>query len=159
MKPCLDSLRVFGNKMVFSSRDAAETFGRTYLKLQTEHWGGPEATIRYHLFARALKAGLADGTISRQDFYMDDRHVMERIRASRNPEITRILGALEGNLRYEFTEESPQLILRKKFRHVDPEFLSGGKLLRLSEQSQDFRDFLEEHRKLNEKGISVNLFL
>ncbi len=46
----------------------------------------------------------------------------------------------------------------KKFRHIDPSFLDGEKLVRLSSVDTDWEKTLEAARKENEKGVFIAEF-
>ncbi len=157
VKLCVDNLMVFNKKLVFASKEPAEAFGRSYLKCQTEHWGGVEAVLRYHLFSQVLKTAIEENIISMDDFYKDDSYIMKKLRINKNPQIQKLLKVLSGKLNFEFTKRNPQLSLKKKFRYVDPEYLENGTLYRLSEADTNYKTFLEKQRKINEKGINVNL--
>lgn len=154
---CIDNLMVFNEKIVFTSKEPAEVFGRNYLKCQTQHWGGVDAVFRYHLFSQVLKTAIDENIVLINDFYKDNDYIMEKLRASKNPQIRKLLKILSGKLDFEFTEHNPQLSLKKKFRYVDPEFLKNKILHRLSGIDSNYKTFLEEQRKINEKGINVNL--
>lgn len=157
VKLCVDNLMVFNEELVFASKESAEAFGRNYLKCQTEHWGGVDAVLRYYLFSQVLKTAIEKNIISMGDFYKDDNYVMEKLRTSKNQQIKKLLEVLSGKLDFEFAKQNPQLSLKKKFRYVDPKFLENGTLYCLSEVDPNYKTFLEEQRKINEKGISVNL--
>jgi len=43
----------------------------------------------------------------------------------------------------------------KKFRFIDPPFISGDKLVRLTEADGEYRQLLEDARLANNKGIVV----
>lgn len=156
VNPCLDNLQAFAGKFIFTSKVSAEIFGKNYLKCQTEHWGSPETCVRYYLFSQILKIALKEKIITQEDFSKDDYFVTHQLLISKNMQINNLLNTLSGKLEFEVVDENPQLDLKKKFRHVDPEYLENGVLHHLSE-NQSYKAFLEEHRAINKKGVKVRL--
>lgn len=157
VKLCVNNLMVFNKKLVFASKEPAEAFGRSYLKCQTKHWGGVETVLRYHLFSQVLKTAIEENIISMDDFHKDDNYIMKKLRINKNPQIKKLLKVLSSKLNFEFTKQNPQLSLKKKFRYVDPEYLENGALYHLTEADLNYKIFLEKQRKINERGINVNL--
>jgi hypothetical protein len=45
----------------------------------------------------------------------------------------------------------------KKFRYVDPEYIEGDSLVRLSEQDNNYKDLLRMSRERNMKGVTISL--
>lgn len=66
---CIKHLVNFNGEIVFADCDAAFDFATNFLELQTNHWGGYEATVRYYLFSEALKIALREGIVLEKDFY------------------------------------------------------------------------------------------
>lgn len=152
---CASSLQNSHGKIVFSSRETARSFGETYLKCQTEHWGGAEAVIRYTLLSDALLLGLEQNIITSEDFYQDDEFMLEKLWKSSDAPIQRTLTRLHGKLEYVEDSVNPSIVSRKKFRYVDPEFLDNGLVRKLSEVDPDYPALIQRHREINEKGIRV----
>lgn len=164
-------LRRFGIPAI-SSKAAARAFGETYLKCQTEHWGGAEAVIRYTLLSDALLLGLEQKIISTEDFYQDDEFVLGKLWRSNDLSIERTLRRLQGKLEYVEDSVNPTIVSRKKFRYVDPGFLDGSvvglasesiigkqatRVRRLSEVDESYQALIQRHREINEKGIRVRV--
>ena len=156
VKSSIDNLIVHNKELVFISKKSAEDFGRTYLKCQTEHWGGADTVLRYHLFSQILKKAIREKIISMGDFYEDDNYILDKLRKSKNSQINRFLWILSEKLNFEIDEQNPQLSLNKKFRYVDPKYLENGILYRLSDVDSNYKTFLDEQGKINEGGINVN---
>ncbi|OGH38791.1 MAG: hypothetical protein A2905_02405 [Candidatus Levybacteria bacterium RIFCSPLOWO2_01_FULL_36_10] len=150
---CVKSLVIFQNKFVFDSKIAAGVFAKNFIKLQSEHWGGGDAVTRYYYLSQGLKIALDKKIITLEDFYFDDEYVINKILKSKNNILDRILKILSKKTK--FKNKKKGIILKKKFRFVDPEFLDNGKLKKLSEEDSVFSKLLEKHRKINEKGIMV----
>jgi len=157
IKIILDSILVRDGRIVFASKEAAEAFGRNFMKCQKEHWQNIEFNVRTALLSKALQTALRKGIITVDELYKeDDDYNVMKLRESEDPEIPRIIELLSGKLDYEWDETNPNIRLRKKFRWIDPEYLNAGEVHRLSEDP-NYNALVEEVRKLNERGVSVRI--
>lgn len=155
----LTSLRIYDRDIVLCDKRSAERFGYSFLKMQIEDWGSPERIIGYHLFAEMLKIALAEGIISDSDFSRTEKPIIEKLKQNKNPEIQKRLKALSEKINYRINEENPSLILKKKFRYVDPLYIRPGGVSKLSENDKEFKELLEKERKLNDLGTRVDIYL
>ncbi|MFA6963950.1 MAG: HD domain-containing protein [Patescibacteria group bacterium] len=151
---CVASLRNHNNSIVFADQKSALKFAKLFLRLQQEHWGHSNTTARYRYFSNALKRALGLGIIAKEDFYLTDDHMMSKILKANDPEIDRTLDLLRDKKFYQNLKKTGQVI-HKKFRYVDPLFLSGDSTLRLSEVDSEFKKIIEDARKENSKGIEI----
>lgn len=157
VQPLLESLKVHNDEIVFDSQYFAEVFGMNYMSLQIEHWDATEYRIRWHLFSDALRTALKENIISKDDFYETDNFVIKKLKSSKNPEISKLLSILSGEIRYEIVKENPDIIPRKKFRWVDPKFLEEGVVKSLSEADVGYKIHLEKQKELNKIPLMVKL--
>lgn len=145
----INSLIVINEKIVFNSLDMAEKFAFNYSKCQSELWGSDQTRARYHLLALALKIALDKKIISLKDFYKNDSEVITILINSKDERILNILSALEKGFKIIEKKGENSVILNKKFRFVDPEFYSEGKLIRVSEVSNLYKGNLIKQKKLS----------
>jgi len=157
VKSTIENLKNIEGRIVFGDFNSAYIFAMTFLKCQKEHWGGYEAIARYYLFSSILKDALNKKILSFKDFYQDDKFVMNRLVKSGDKKILGILRILENKKLERKIKEGKSLIIKKKFRYVDPEFLMKGKIKRLSQMSERFKILLEKEKLLNQKGVEVFL--
>ncbi|MBS3080371.1 NUDIX domain-containing protein [Candidatus Pacearchaeota archaeon] len=141
-------------QICFKHIKVAEKFATEFLRLQNEHWAGKQARCRYFILSRILKKALDYGIISLQDFYSTDKEIIEKLANSNDPYITEHLTLLKEGLLIEEVDDGG-ILLKKKFRYVDPEVLIDNKIKRLSELSPYFSNLLrmEKERNKIEKGI------
>ncbi len=151
---CVASVVNHNNSIVFKDQKSALRFAKLFLRLQKEHWGHSNTTARYSYFSSALKRALKLNIIVKEDFYLTDDHIMARILNAHDPEIDNILSLLRDKKFYQNLKKSGQII-HKKFRYVDPLFLSDNNTLRLSEVDSEFKEIIEEARVENSKGIMI----
>ncbi len=155
---CIDDLVNHNGQIAFRNKDSAKKFAYAYAKCQKEHWGGAECTVRWELLARALKAGLSEGVVNPEDFYQKDEHLIAKLRDGGIDEVSKVLSILERpRLKLVENRNNPQFDLRKKFRYIDPHYVVNGFINTLSESDSNYKSFLEEQRRINERGIKVDL--
>lgn len=148
---CVSNLIVVDNQIVFANKESANLFAKNFLKLQTEHWGGYEAVVRYRIFANVLRQALKDNVVTMQDFWQDDNFVVDKLIKSGSVNIQDMLNVLKNKPLARL--ERSDVVVYKKFRHVNPSFIDDGKLVCLKDASQSFSNELEQARKVNSLGI------
>lgn len=154
VKRCIRGIVNYSGGLVFNDKEAALDFASNFLELQTEHWGGYEAMIRYYHFSKVLEIALKEKIIGEKDFYKDESVVLTKIKKSRNKKIKELLALLEGESLKDVKRDSGRQVF-KKFRYVDPKVIEGGKLVRLSKLEPKFEQLIERHRQINKKGLAV----
>ena len=149
----LEDLSILNNQIIFTNQETARKFAEEVLNIQKTHWGASEGTNRYYYFAKALKTAIKLGHITDQDFLQDDDHVTNKLENINNPEIQSILTALK-KLDFNNLPET-DLILPKKFRHVDPHVLKNNRTIKLSEIDAEFKQILDANRLIYHQGIKI----
>lgn len=144
----LNDLTVKNNGIVFKNRNSAEFFGKEYMRLQNEHWGGNEARARYYILANILKEAMKERIISLEDLVNgQDYKIMGLLEEKGNREILGGLNLLKNNLELEETTDERGIVLEKKFRYIDPKILIDGTLKRLSDISLEYKNLLDNEKK------------
>lgn len=146
---CVAALTAVDGRIVFANKEAAALFARSYLKLQTEHWGGFEAVARYRIFANVLRQALDDGLVDMMDFWQDDAYVLEKL--AKSDKIQPILNVLK-NKSLDHLNKSDAIVY-KKFRHVNPHFVHEGLLVQLADADPGFASELQQAREINKLGV------
>ena len=148
---CLMNLTKKDGLMVFKNEDSAFLFADNFLNLQNNLFGDETHGARQILFVDILKKAIDMGVISMEDFWKDDNFVLEKIEKIKDPFIrTRIEILLKKDIS---NLKRGERIIYRKFRYVDPFFIKGEKIERVSKISKKFRVKLEESKKINEQGI------
>lgn len=149
----LSSLTTTDHRFLFKTRESSRIFAYKFLGKQAVHWGGFEAAARWRLFANVLRRALDLGITTLGDFWKDDAYVVAKLKKIKDPIIQRTLSVMRNKSLSNLPRSDITVV--KKFRYVDPEFLSNSKIVRLSEQDKKFARFLEEARVENSKGVVV----
>lgn len=140
-------------QIVFKNKEIAEIFARGYSKLQKEHWGGDEARARYFILAEALKEAIERKIILISDLRNTDDYVMRLLNKSGNKKILEKLNLLTNG--FEMRETKEGVILKKKFRYIDPEVLVGERIVSLTKISFDYASFLKEEKQCSKNHLRV----
>jgi len=134
-------------QIVFKNEEIAEKFAREFLRMQNEHWAGKQARTRYSILGGALKIALDRKIINMEDLYKTDKEIIEILLKSLDEEIIENLNLLKDKLDIVESFEGEGMLLKKKFRYVDPEVLVFGNVKKLSEVSEVFRYLLEKEKE------------
>ena len=150
-KTCLANLTTKDQLMVFKNQESAFLFADNFLNIQNNLFGGDIHVARDTLFVDILKKAIELNVISMEDFWKDDNFILEKVEKITDPFIQKRIQMLLkkdiSNLR------RGERVIYKKFRYVDPKFIKGEKLERISSVNREFRVKLEESRKKNEEGV------
>src|SRR3989344_5332660 len=154
---CVNDLVYKRGRIYFQHSDVAEEYARAFLQCQMQHWGGAETIVRWESFARVLQRAIQNKIISFEDFYGTEQPILERLYQCKDQHIARTLHALEGKVQFSSAEEDPDIVKRKKFRHVAPWVAVNGMYRKVSEISPEFKKHLQHCREKNEQGIRVKV--
>ncbi len=150
---CFGQMTTRQGVIIFKDYESALVFARNFLNKQQEHWGGFEAVSRYRLFANVLRTALDKKIITLNDFWEDDKFVLNKIEQAKEASIKRLLAVLRQKSLSNLTKGKE--LAYKKFRYVDPEFLSNNQVFRLSKSSPEFKNEIKKARALNRKGVLI----
>ncbi len=139
-------LTVRNNQIVFKSKEIAELFGKEYARLNNEHWAGKEARARYYILANILKKAIERKIISKKHLNLTDYEVIEMLYEKGDDEILNGLELLKKGFKIH-ESDSEGILLKKKFRYIDPEILFEEGVACLSEISEDYKFMLDEEKK------------
>lgn len=152
VKDCLKHLTFRDEKIVFDNKKSALLFAKNFLWRQRIHWAAEDTVQRFQILSDLLRWAIKKKIISKKDFLVDDDYVINKLKAARSKPINNGLSFLRkknfDGVKYEAT-------INKKFRHVDPTFLSQSKSFVLSSIDTNFRKLLEQERDHNKEGIMM----
>ncbi|MEK6941226.1 MAG: HD domain-containing protein [Nanoarchaeota archaeon] len=142
----VNSIISVNGQIAFKTKEAAKQFGLNYSKLQKEHWSGNEAKARYHILAETLKYALHKKHISLQELHTTDYEVLNKLIKTNDTKILQSLNKLKGSLIIN-ESKTGGILLKKKFRYIDPEVFIKGKLINLSHISAEYKNMIEEEKQ------------
>lgn len=151
----LKSLINFNMNIVFTSLEASKLFTKYYVGFEKNHWNGDESKMQWHILANILKKALSNKIISLNDFEKDDSYIINILLRSNDDEILEKLKILKNGFKIEYVEEG--IIIRKKFRWVDPFILINNSLVKLSDIFEDYKKIIEEEKLFSENPKKVKI--
>ena len=162
-KRTINSLVVRNGVMLFNNGDIAKEFAQRHMVWQPE-WNGYggeqyDMSMRWFLFAGALKRAMNEGLVKKEDFYETDTFVLDKLKKSKDPKVVAVFKLLGTKRRLKYSVGGTNAIttIFRKFRYVDPKYIGeDGKIHKVSDNDDAFNKDIEDHRKLNREGVRIN---
>jgi len=141
--------------IVFDCLNSAREFANEYAKLQKEHWAGHQARARYYLLSNILEQGLNNNLFSLNDLQdKEDGDIINILCNSDDENILSGLSMLRNGIIVQDSDEENGILIKKKFRYVDPGVLIEGNVVNLSSKDSEHFDFIK-----NEKDKPVGCYV
>ena len=132
----------------FDSIESGRTFAYRYMRGDAEVWRNPIYEASYELLARAIRAGLSEGTLQQSDIFETDEIVLNKLNASNSEAVRTNIERLNPSLSAILDEQNPDFLYPAKVRVVDPFIaIPGTEPTPLSEIDPSFSAHLSVHRK------------
>src|SRR3989344_1214102 len=145
-KKIFEALKNANGKIILNSLESAELLAKYYVHMSRNHWGEDKAKARFYIFANILKMALGKKIISIEDMMKTDKEILDILRKSDDENIVSGLALLKNGFSLKKTE-GKGVILKNKFRYIDPEFTHNDKIVRLSEFSREYKEILDKEKQ------------
>lgn len=144
--------------LYFTDKSFASTFAILFVNFSRLIWLDPTSHGAFFLLAGALKIALEDKEITENDFFTDDKVLLEKLKRSKNNKILELLDRLQPGKEFEYADEaSSEFFGPNKPRFVDPLVKTDNGLKRISElvPSLDyfFKEFVAKNKYLGVRQI------
>jgi HD superfamily phosphohydrolase len=134
----LDRLTVVDGRIGVADVETARRMAHAYLDADEASWANFREVGLYELAARAIRRGFALGLLTRADLWGTDRALWERLHASSDPELRRLLSLVDPATGFDWDEAQPTFRVSTKLRAIDPGVAVNGRLRPLSALDPDF---------------------
>jgi hypothetical protein len=141
------NLSIKENQIVFMDEKNATIFGKEYMNLQREEWGGEEARSRYYILSEVLKKAFEKNLIHLDDLKKTEGPILQILKESKDEFILNNLNLLKKG--FKIIPDENGIELKKKLRYIDPEVLVNGKYYPLSKLSEDYSNLIEAEKRRN----------
>jgi len=141
----LDHLVVHDGRIITDDLETARWMAYAYMAADDKSWADFREVGLYELTARAIKAGLDNGLISRVDFWRTDLAVWKALHASQDPALRRWLDLVRLDTVFVWDEAAPTFVLSTKIRTIDPDVLVDGSPQPLSTLDPAFARYRQEY--------------
>ena len=150
----LQNLRVKNNEWYFASQNDARQWALDFMNCAESGWYTAINMAAFHTLGTVMRLMLEREHISEDDLFVTDDEFYARCKQCPDPDIQDMLNRLE-NLKVAYDEHAPDFTRSPKLRVADPLFESDGRLQRLSEYDQAFKQRLASHTAWIKNGIPV----
>ncbi len=150
----LSDIIVYDDRLVFNNLENARNFAYKYLEASRRLYCNAFQAALYHRIAAIVKRGLEKGVISKEDLFSDDYTLYRKLCEDR--ELEKLTTSL-NRMRVVEDDTDYTLHVKSKVRYVDPYVLLGGKLYRVSELDESFRNYLENFIEKSSRGFYVKI--
>lgn len=155
------SLHFDGQDWYFDNVFAAEKFARISLEQTENNWGSPKTILAANQICKAIKCLWDNQDITKEDihFEMADQNLWDKLASSDHPEVKAAMGFvkdLDHNWAL-YPNGKGTLVVKGKFRGVDPLVKIEGALRRLTDLSPAYRNAYKECKRTMNQGWSIKL--
>jgi len=156
-KDFLKHLTVYKGEFVFKDKTWAKKFAKLYLEISQKLWSGPKHIALFQVLSDAIRIALDKKIISEKDLFTTDDAVMKKLKKSGDFEILKKIKLLKSLKIKVVPKSRADICNHSKVRTVDPKFLSGNKLLRLTTMDKIYKKEMETWRKKASKGFCMKI--
>ncbi|MEK7611177.1 MAG: hypothetical protein AAB486_02245 [Patescibacteria group bacterium] len=145
----LDSLTVKDNYWVFSSFESGKKYAELFFQLNTIYFSGLPSAVMFRAVGDCLKYALKVGYLSENDLYTTDEKVLGKIRnkVDSDGKLSVLWDRMNGVIKAHNDPSDYESTVFCKSRIVDPLFLNGTKVQRLSETKPEWKKVVERESK------------
>ncbi len=154
----LKDLRFVEGRWLMTRADLATKLVLFSLFMTEDCWGSPVNYVLSRWFADAILQGLRTGILSWDEFHFGiDNAIWEKLCASKDGLIqNRMHKILHPDEYYHFVAlEEADVVVRSRFRGIDPWILQDGAIVRLTELQDDLVQAFEQAKKRAAQGWPV----
>lgn len=156
-KAFVDDLAVAEGGFVFRSPERAAAYAKLYIALDRDYYASPDYIASYFLMVAAMKAALKDETLTINDLWQDDDHVMRLLIDAENPRVAEPMHALMHGFDLDQITKTPTYTLKKKVRYVDPRVMYEGELTPISHIDPSVEAAIKVYLQQREEPVSFSI--
>jgi uncharacterized protein len=153
----LNNLYVYEGEIICSNKESAHRLASLFLKMSKFLWSNELQAGSYLLLAEALKVAVKEGIVSVDDFYTTDNVLFDKLMGSGNSEIVGFINSIKKDVIVPGTKDDHDIFSRSKARYVDPKFVNGGSVKRLSDVDMVFKREVDEFKDWIKGGFYIKL--
>jgi hypothetical protein len=128
----LNHLIVAEGRMATDNIETARWLGKTFMAADDASWANFREVGLYEVTAQAIRRGLLIGTITEADFWTTDEPFWQKLHATSDTELQRLLALISPETQFAWDAENPTFWVSTKLRAIDPDVAENGRLLPLS---------------------------
>jgi HD superfamily phosphohydrolase len=153
----LNSLVVKNKEFVINNEENAIKIARLYLEMSKAIWVNPLQSASYQILADSIKIAFEKGIIKEKDFHSTDIELFKKLENSRDKKIIELLEVLKNLKVKETSKKDYDFYTNGKARYIDPKFLDGNKIKRVSDVDKKFKDDIKQFQKWVKEGFYIKI--
>lgn len=145
----LNNLIIKNNIWVFKDFNSARAHAKLFLKINADYFSGIKSAVMFVGVGDYLKYALYKNYINKEDLYTTDREVLAKIEKylSTDAHLQLLFDRMNNKVKFSNNPDDYEAHIFCKSRAVDPLFVDGKMLKRVSDVDEKFRDiFTKEAR-------------
>jgi len=142
----LKNLSVENNFWVFKNFQSARRYAKLFFHLNKFYYSGLPTAVMFRTIGDVLKHCLKNGYLKREDLFLTERVVLEKIRSKlrSDPKLKILFQRMTGKIKVKNDPKNYDVIVHCKSRIVDPLFKDGNKIKKLSQVDKNWQKVLKE---------------
>lgn len=131
---------------VFTTFPMARRFADLFLVLNRTLYSGPTSAVMFRTVGDCIGYAVRKGYITRDDLYTTDREVLKKVKAylSQNRELMNFWNRMNNKIAYSFTKKNHNAHVFCKSRIVDPLYMDGNRVARVSDRDHRWKKIVAE---------------
>ena len=148
----LDNLETKENNWIFKNFEAAESFAKLFLKINSNYISGLPSAAMFLTVGKYLRYAISKKYISEKDLYTTDKEVLIKISKylDNDPQLKNLLYHMDNKVPFENNPNNYDEKVSCKSRVVDPFCYYNNKIKRVSEIEPKWKDIIEKELKPKE---------
>ncbi|MFA5023923.1 MAG: hypothetical protein WC523_03145 [Patescibacteria group bacterium] len=137
----LNNLVIKDNNWVLKNLEIAEKYAQLFLKLNHDYWASLTGATMHLTVGDYLRYALEKNYLQEADLYTTDNQILEKTLRfhQTDPELKLLFEKMENKIPVENKPQAGAREIKLKSRMVDPLFLDGSEIKRLSEVKTDWK--------------------
>lgn len=154
----LDNLSALNNFWVFKNYESALAFAVLFKKLNDNYYSGIFSAVMFRAVGDYLRLALKKNYITETDLYTTDKNLLAKIEPylRQDDELKILFDRMNNKVKFDINQHDYTAKVFCKSRVVNPLFLDGGEIRRLSEAEKEWQSVLEEEKNPKEYYIKFD---
>jgi HD superfamily phosphohydrolase len=142
----INDLVIINNEWVFKSLDSAQKYADYFKILNDNHLCGINSAVMFQRASNYFKYALNKKYITEKDLHKTDDYVLDKINSYLNEDSELVILWDDMNNKYAFEENKDDYdsVIYLKSRVINPKFLKGDAVLRISEVNSKWEEITKE---------------
>lgn len=153
----IKNLEFYRNRFALKSQDIARRGAEIYLRMGDLFWGNPMQSTLFHILSRAIKIGLDEGLVNKNDLFTVDRELLAKLQNGNNEKINEQLSFIRPGISAEQVGHDWDFHIFTKTRYIDPPIKFRRGIKRLSEVDRQYKLLLHDFINARKDGYKIKI--